>query len=330
MVIVWDINRSNIMLNQLSIQSILRLKNRDKTNSKGFTLVEVLTGASIGLFAVGVAGSGLVSATKTDGLESERTQRRVELNRALEYISDEIRMANQVTPASAYTITDSSTSAIPLFELTFPNSSNKVVYYLQKIGTSGPWLKDYVIKRTEVAPETTTISDARGQELVDGIAESDAVPIPSCSGGTLVPNPSGTVGAGFQACIQGDGRLAELYLYGKLNHSTNPYLEVSTKVFARSGAMIASGIGDISTSGVSESDTNINDSFRSSDPSNNTDGDSVTTDDTANGGSDEKDTDKRVSVKSCLEKRQESRSYGIKAKTPQSIMSARCRERLAR
>ncbi|MGH2413537.1 MAG: PulJ/GspJ family protein [Microcystaceae cyanobacterium] len=214
------------------------LKNRKKAAlnrkpqkvSKGFTLVELLIAAVISSFVIGAAGFGLVTMMQSNQTSDAKTQRRVELSRALDYIAEDIKMAKRVAAASSYTISSPSPSgavATPVLELTIPDATGtdtKVVYYLNNINNaSGVWLKPAVIKRVDNVTGTT-IAGSTGNELVDAIITTGTAP--SCSG-TL----AGT--GGFYACIAADNRTVDLYLYGKLANSSETFA-VSSKVFARS------------------------------------------------------------------------------------------------
>lgn len=216
-------------------------------SSSGFTLVELLVAIAITGIVTTVAGFGLVNILQANRKAEAQTERRMNLNRALNYIADDIREARSVQNGASYTIPSPSPScavATPVMDLTVPKNdgtTKKIVYYLNDISgcssSQSVWLKPGVIKRVDDVIGTT-ISGIDGNELVDAIAvpASD----PSCSGsGTR----TGT--KGFYACIPSDGRSITLYLYGKLTDSqtTNPscgintpvpYYCVTTKAFARS------------------------------------------------------------------------------------------------
>jgi len=68
--------------------------------SAGFTLIELLVAMSITTIVVGLAGSGLVTIMDANNKGEAETQRRTNLNRALDFISDEVRMASSVSDSS--------------------------------------------------------------------------------------------------------------------------------------------------------------------------------------------------------------------------------------
>ncbi len=62
----------------------------------GFTLIELLVAMAITTIVVSIAGFGLVTITSANTKAETETQRRVDLNRALDFISNEVRIATQV------------------------------------------------------------------------------------------------------------------------------------------------------------------------------------------------------------------------------------------
>ncbi len=70
-------------------------------NSAGFTLVELLVAASITTIVVAAAGFGLVTIAKANQKGRTETERRVTLNRAQDFISDEVRTAIEVKDSSS-------------------------------------------------------------------------------------------------------------------------------------------------------------------------------------------------------------------------------------
>jgi prepilin-type N-terminal cleavage/methylation domain-containing protein len=211
----------------------------------GFTLVELLVAVAISGTVMSVAGLGLVSILQANKKAEDQTERRMELNRALDYIADDIREARTVQNGAGYTISSPSPDcavATPVMDLTVPNTTKKIVYYINDISGCDEddtvWLEPGVIKRVDDVTGTT-IAGTDGNELIDAIPVPDSVP--SCSNGSR----TGT--KGFYACIPSDRRSITLYLYGKLTDSSTtnpscgintqvPYYCVTTKVFARSAS----------------------------------------------------------------------------------------------
>lgn len=84
---------------------------------QGFTLVELLVATLIGGIVIAIAGSGMVSIMTLDKNSMSEQQRRSELNRAVDFIADDIRMSRRVnavndetTLTAANAITQSATT----------------------------------------------------------------------------------------------------------------------------------------------------------------------------------------------------------------------------
>ena len=226
----------------------------------GFTLIELLVATMIMAIVVALAGSGLVSMLTQNASSSRESDRRTSLNRALDYITNEVRMSKSVQTPSSSIIPSDGTGilqlTIPIYSCGAfnPEKSYTVVYYTYP--SSGVWqsptsIKRYVNINTPVPdptpcpsptntslltpspdPVTTAFSDSSGNLLVDGV--QNPVPSPTSSGCTM----SG--GNGFYVCIYPDGKKVDLYLYGKLSSSPSPSpsttpktLEVKSNAAAR-------------------------------------------------------------------------------------------------
>lgn len=229
------------------MKSYLQVLNTHKS-STGFTLIELLVAMAITSIVVSLAGSGLVTIMEKNNKAEAETLRRIEFNRALNYIADDVRRANIITTASSYTIAPVSPGcaavATPVLHVTIPGSPpNNIVYYLNDIslcGTASVWLKPAVIKRVP-GVTTATILGSSGSELVDAVI-LDATPhSPNCPADLPNITPAVVSGKvkGFYTCTSStNSRVVEIHLVGKLtdgygNSLAQPY-EVSTRVFARS------------------------------------------------------------------------------------------------
>ncbi len=225
-----------------------------RSSSAGFTLIELMIAMALTTIVVSAAGFGLVTMTDNNKKAEAKTQRRIELSRALDFIADDIRMANKVEAGSSYTISPASPTCAapnPVLHLTIPQSpsNNNIVYYFNNIITNigsctvtnsnSVWIKPAIIKRVQNVI-TTTIPGVNGSELVDAITNRDITPTCPTDLPTVSPTPDLTTGKvkGFYACTSSrNPRLVELHLIGELTDSygnfTGTY-EVKTRVFARS------------------------------------------------------------------------------------------------
>lgn len=80
-----------------------------KNTSTGFTLVELLIAMTLTVVVVGLTGFGLVVLMSKNSKAQSESERQVNLNRALDFISDEVRTASNVsdsTPAPAWAWSD--------------------------------------------------------------------------------------------------------------------------------------------------------------------------------------------------------------------------------
>lgn len=188
----------------------------------GFTLTELLVGVSLTGIMLSMAGVGLVAVLQKDKAEESETTRRTALNRALDFISEDVRMAKSIaTPVSIPSQSCGSTAGV--LDLTMPDN-RKVIYYVHDMsGCSVVWAKPIAIRRVESV--NGTLQASTDTILVDAIKPPTARP--SCAA---------TETKGFYACLSGT-RSATLYLYGKLTNAyseqSNTY-EVTSQVSARS------------------------------------------------------------------------------------------------
>lgn len=240
----------------------------NKKSSDGFTLVELLLAAAITTFVVSAAGFGLVTITEKNKKSQAETERRVELNRALDFISDEVRQAKKI--AKVASTGDAASLSIvapdfndsgktPVLTLEVPGVSQRVIYYIAS--SSSPWLGPKVIYRWGPSflgngqySNPSNPSAWSGQPLIDLVVDTvddqnincpDPDNNPVTTADNWKPNPNVSSGKpGFYACVDPSGKIAEIHLRGQLtdayanpikdNTGNNvPPLEVRSKVFSR-------------------------------------------------------------------------------------------------
>lgn len=230
--------------------------------SGGFTLIELLVAASITTIVVGLTGFGVVAITSKNKEAKAESERRVELNRALDFIADEVRQAKPISTNAAANLSIAapgfnSLNKTPVLTLQIPGVSQRVIYYTES--SSSPWLGPKVISRWGPnfgADGNYTVADATNEPpvgcsspadcnptnwkyepLVDLIIDTTPASATTCPGLTgWTANPSVDNGQGFTACVDPNGRIADIRISGKLTDAYNnsrPPLIVSTKAFAR-------------------------------------------------------------------------------------------------
>lgn len=184
---------------------------------KGFTLTELLIAVILAGIVVAAATGGLVTLLNFNRESELDTQRRIELNRALEYIADEIRMASEV---ESVTVQYLSGQTAPGLKLRIPSDTTQPYRIYVVRPNTGTWITPNTINRATGTYTTSPYNVTGGNiALIDGITTPSSPP--SCPGTN-----------GFYACVGSDARTVDLYLYGRLK-SGETY-EASSKVFARS------------------------------------------------------------------------------------------------
>jgi prepilin-type N-terminal cleavage/methylation domain-containing protein len=225
-------NTFNIKKNiQFYLQATKTRQSSDHAN-EGFTLIELLIATSIMSIVVTFAGFGVVAMLQQNKTSASETDRRANLNRALDYIANEVRMAKSIktSASSSDNLILPSDFNIPPntngLVLTFPDNT-KSVYFLAPSDkkstcnkTTSLWQCPFAIfraKGTYPSGSTTPIPSDDVKMLVDGL-QIPATSIPLCSGVSTTPYSSSTTTAnfyGFYACIS-NSRQVVLSLYGKL------------------------------------------------------------------------------------------------------------------
>jgi len=215
-----------------------------RQSSAGFTLIELLVAASITTVVVGASGYGLVSIMSANRTASAQTDRRMELNRALDFMADEVRQTNAINriaapvaskPASMTTVEAGTVQSILVLEI--PTLVQPVVYHIAQPQSSTPWLGPRAIYRWGPGLDNNGNYNSTwtNEPLVDLIEDEQPSPNPVCSN-HWTPSPNAPARKGFYACIDPTRRIAELHLLGKVTKaygSSAPPYKVSSKVFSR-------------------------------------------------------------------------------------------------
>lgn len=252
-------NKLKPMNNNLA--KLFRIVN-NQSSSTGFTLIELLIAASLTTVVTCLAGSGMVAMTENNKKAQAETERRVELNRALDFISDEARQAKFVAKNASATLgivapTFSDTGRTPVLTLQIPGVAERVIYYIApKPANNSPWLGPNIIYRwgpnlNEDGKYTnaTTPGSWTYEPLADLIIDTALTtnPCPDIVPGTntaLDWTLTTTVASakGFYACVDPDGRIAQTHLRGRLRDAyggDRTSFDVTTKAFARSFELAA-------------------------------------------------------------------------------------------
>jgi prepilin-type N-terminal cleavage/methylation domain-containing protein len=190
-----------------------------QTNAAGFSMVELLVVMAIAGIAMAIGGNGLMTILNSSQQADAKTDLRMELNRALDFMTDDLREANNVStsvPASwtGWTVPVGYSGVLFLTKSAGTPGGSQVAYYVHaKLpgATSPVWQGPEIIYRA-------TITNDEGDALVDSI-QTGGFPVPTVTGSRQV-----TLSLTGQSCSsQASGNICP-----------NPQtLSVSTQVFAR-------------------------------------------------------------------------------------------------
>jgi prepilin-type N-terminal cleavage/methylation domain-containing protein len=224
-----------------------KVKGRDDVE-RGFTLIELLVALVITGIVIGLAGSGLYALMNANQRSQIETADRLELEQALAFMTDEIRMSQQVMiniPSVPTSITNfnpaSGSSRIqPILVLNPALNSgltNPIVYYLADPPNSSVWLGPRVIYRWgPTLLQNGNYSDGNNHDVtqlplgspveyynevvVDRISDrvSPQANI-ACESSYNYPAPAITARLGFYTCIAPDQKSVKLWMYKQPNLS---------------------------------------------------------------------------------------------------------------
>jgi type II secretory pathway pseudopilin PulG len=79
------------------------------STSAGLTLIELLVATAITTVVILIVGNGLLSALNATKVAEARTARRTELNRAFDFMTNEIRMAQSINRTNSLSVNDTTT-----------------------------------------------------------------------------------------------------------------------------------------------------------------------------------------------------------------------------
>ncbi|NET72490.1 MAG: prepilin-type N-terminal cleavage/methylation domain-containing protein [Sphaerospermopsis sp. SIO1G2] len=211
------------------MKSPIKLIKANLDINAGFTLIELLVATIIMSIVVTTALTGFIAILQQNQKAEMETQRRTNLNRALDYIANDIRRANRIEAGRA----TGEIMKLSIAEVQLVGRANKfnydasfVSYATQAIDQTKIWEGPTTITR-KTATTSSLLASATTNLLVDGIKAPSTSP--TC------PTDSTLNGSdGFYACIYSGGTKVDLYLYGKLSDNSNETMEVKSTVYTRS------------------------------------------------------------------------------------------------
>jgi hypothetical protein len=201
-------------------------------------MLEMILAGLFTAVVLGGAGSGLASIMKTQAEVASQIDRRLEVNRALDFMSQESSEARVIEivgdgAGDTVTLADVAPTFVTnvlnydytVLLLQLPDVSERIIYYLKSPPTNSVWRGPKVVYRwgpkldeygNYIAPNTPANWTSEPLiDLIDGTASS-----PNCpTGWFLSPNNSITP-TGFFACINLEAKAASVFLNGKMNKVT--------------------------------------------------------------------------------------------------------------
>lgn len=255
--------------------------------SRGFTLVELLIAISISTMVIVIAGFALVTITSVDNKAAAKLERQIDLNRAFDFMSYEIKMARRINrtatevASSTVSVEDVVTNAglNVTTDIQKPASNSKLVLYLEipitnipascpspaptdynagydKVvydirPTTGSWLSPRVIARYGRIPSIDgSINPCKFPLTSDILVDSisETDINPTCT------SPAVKFGAsGFYACV--NGSLVDLFLRGAVGNTENQ--DVAGRAFSRLGSYSNELAPVLSSSKLGTTDINL-------------------------------------------------------------------------
>jgi prepilin-type N-terminal cleavage/methylation domain-containing protein len=211
-------------------------------NQLGFTLVELLVAISITGLVISLAGSGLYTLMNANQRSQIETADRLELEQALAFMTDEIKMSREITTDSTFDTTNkidfnpaSGSGDVKPILILYPGANsgltNPIVYYLAKPPSSSVWAGSRVIYRWgPTLKQNGNYSDGNGNDVtqllpgapvkyynevlvdrISNVASAQAkIPCESSYGDAA---PTVTSRLGFYACIAPDKKSVKLWMY---------------------------------------------------------------------------------------------------------------------
>ena len=218
---------------------------RKNSPNTGATLMEILLGSVLTSFVVSIAGWGLVHFLTVDQKASAKGIIQFNSNRALEFISEEIKLGRRIESNAVTALSEAPdftlpNGAKPIIVLQVPDLSQPVIYYTkpavdiwegpEMIMRWGPTIDD------QGEYEPTEINNPENWQynvLIDSI--DNTAQTPDCPTDWQTTNTDAT--QGFNACVNPQEKLVKFNLATTADNKTwkeNINYQVETMAFARS------------------------------------------------------------------------------------------------
>jgi prepilin-type N-terminal cleavage/methylation domain-containing protein len=219
-------------------------------HDRGFTLIELLVAIAITGIVITLTGSGLYTLMNANQRSQTETTERLELEQALAFMTDEIKMSKQIAFSPPATSTKhssfrqaSGSSAKEIILVLNPATNSEltdpIIYYLADPPNKSVWNGPRVIYRWgPTLMKNGKYSDGNGKDistksfdpkvgveyynevLIDRVSEVKAPGSSNnCDGIYSYAVPSMAKRLGFYACIAADGKSVKLWMHKQPNSS---------------------------------------------------------------------------------------------------------------
>jgi prepilin-type N-terminal cleavage/methylation domain-containing protein len=234
----------------------------DLNRNSGFTLIELIVAIAITGIVITLTGSGLLALMNANQRSQSETADRLELEQAVAFMTDEIKMSQKIefslslpaAESSAFNeVSGSSNSKIILILKPASNSQliDPIVYYLADPPSTSVWLGPKVIYRWgPTLLQNGNYSDGNGNDiakilptdkityynevLVDQISDTASAEAKiNCDSSYNYPLPSVAKRLGFYACIAPDRKSVKLWI-SKQKNSSGKSQSINALVMTRS------------------------------------------------------------------------------------------------
>jgi prepilin-type N-terminal cleavage/methylation domain-containing protein len=239
-------------LKVIELAFILNMKSIDRDNKRkvrGFTLIEIIIALAITGIVLVLAGSGLFALMNANQRSQIETADRLELEQALSFMTDEIKMSQYIatslpvksnSESSRFRSASGSSKIQTILILNPPPSSgltDPIVYYLANPPSRSVWIGSRVIYRWgPTLLQNGNYSDGRGRDL-STIARGSAVqyynevvvdrmgdristePNTSCDNSSDLAIPNIADRLGFYTCISTDRKSVKIWMYKQSDRS---------------------------------------------------------------------------------------------------------------
>jgi hypothetical protein len=216
---------------RINLTKRLQGKAAKRCSNSGFTLMDLMVGATLTTAVISAAGYGVASMVSTSTASNSRSERRAELSRSNDFIATEIRegsgivkdvsVAAALPTASATAFANSyngkvDATTVRKVLMVKTTDTTPIVYFVAK-PTTGSWKGPRAIYRWGPAFNTNgtysnvgTPSAWVSEAVVDQIQDASGT-APTCSSGTVNGD------SGFYTCVDSLGKSAQIFQNGKIS-----------------------------------------------------------------------------------------------------------------